>query len=145
MKKIGLTCLLFLWLSNIAMAAESYGDFNFVQLIKTTSAKSFMADIPGSHPLIGRNIEVVLKGIDVPKRTGVCKNERTLALQGEELLGFLLGRSKNITLHNVERGRRFQLVATVWADGKDIRQILMAKKLAVTSVSGKRGGDWCPK
>jgi len=138
--------LLFFALINNAMivhGAELYGDFNFVKYLKTTGPASFLADIPGAHPLIGRRIEVVIKGIEVPSKNASCKKERELAKKGTELLEFLLKQGREISLHKVERGRRFRLVATVLVNGRDIRKLLMAKGTAVINVNHQKNHNWC--
>jgi len=127
----------------IVNGAEVYGDFHFVRYLKTTSAASFLADIPGAHPLIGQKIEIKIKGIEVPSINGTCEKERVSAKKGMELLQFILKRGRDISLHNVERGRRFRLSAVVLVNGKDIREILTAKGLAVRNVNRKKNHNWC--
>ncbi len=133
----------FLLWPGLANSSKSYGDFNHVQFISVNSANSFLVNIPGRHPLIGDKIEVLIKGIEVPSKTGVCEKERVKAGVAEKIVSFLLGRAKNITLKNIERDRRFRLAATVLVDGKDIRRILMKKEVAVKNLTGIRKMDWC--
>jgi endonuclease YncB( thermonuclease family) len=143
MKYLYILLVSLLWLPGVANSAKSYGDFNYVQYVSVTSANSFLVNIPGRHLLIGDKIEVLIKGIEIPKKTGVCEKERHKAEGAEKLISFLLGRAKNITLKNIERDRRFRLSASVLVDGKDIRRILIKKGVAVKNLTGKKGMDWC--
>lgn len=143
MKQVAFILLIFVLSASPVAAGESFGDLHSVQYVSTLSAKSFLANIPGQHPLIGRKIEILIKGIDVPDQKGVCVKERNRADKAVQLIDFMLSRGKKISLKNVERGRRFRLVATVLVDGKDIREVLIKKGFALKATAGKQGIDWC--
>jgi endonuclease YncB( thermonuclease family) len=143
MKKAIPFLLLLMLSGSIVQAAESFGYLHSIQYVNTLTAKSFVVDIPGQHPLIGKKIEIVIKGIEVPDQRGVCRQERERADKAVQLVDFLLSRAKKISLKNVERGRLFRLVATVLVDGKDIRDVLVKTGYAVFDSGGKGAVDWC--
>jgi hypothetical protein len=125
-----------------AASAEKYGNIYNVEYLRNRSAETIVVNIAGVHPLIGREIEVQLRGLELPALAGRCRRETELAGQARDIVQQLLSRARTIVLQDVGRGRSFRIEATVLADDLDIRQVLIARGLA------HRGGNgpppnWC--
>lgn len=84
-----------------------------------------------------------LRGIEVPEVAGRCEKERKLAKQSRDIVDWLMKKAKMITLENVGRDTLFRIVATVLIDGKDVRQVLLAKGLAVRQQDRQQKNNWC--
>ncbi len=126
-----------------AYAAKNYGDMHNAIFVNTIDGKRIVFTIPGVHPLLGDNITVLLRGLETPDMHAGCRRERERASQARDILTWLMKRASKITLKNVDRGRSFQVVATVFADGKDIREVLVKKGLAVWNTGRGHKKDWC--
>lgn len=99
--------------------------------------------IPGVHPLFGEKINVRFAGIDTPEIKGDCQKEKALAMQARNLVRRMLGQARRIDLLDAERGKYFRIVARVLADGKDIGQTLLDRRLAVEYDGGTKVKEWC--
>lgn len=142
-KQIIRIVLLLLVANTSCFAAENYGDFNNVKYVRNYDGDTITFNIPGVHPIIGDNISVRVEGIDTPEKRGKCNKEKILAKKAQKKIEHVLQHAGNITLKNIGRGKYFRIVATVIADGKDIKNILISKGLAVPYDGGKKTKNWC--
>lgn len=102
-------------------------------------------DIPGLHPIIGKSINIRIRGIDTPEIRGKCLKEKTKAKEAKKRVRELLIDAKHILLQQMGRGKYFRIVAIIVADGVNIGKTLTKEKLAVSYFGGKKTAKWCDK
>ena len=100
-------------------------------------------DIPGLHPLIGKNINIRIRGIDTPEIRGKCYKETVKAKKAKKRVRKLLTNAENIILEQMGRGKYFRIVAKIVADGINIGETLIQENLAVPYYGGKKTAKWC--
>jgi len=132
-------CLLHTILSASALAT----DFPNVIYRTCYDGDTCWFDLPGVHPFFGNHIPVRLSGIDTPEKRGKCLKEKVLAIKARKRVRTLLSQAQTIVLKNVQRGKYFQIVARVEADGQDVSDLLIQEGLAVVYDGGAKGKDWC--
>ena len=148
MKKypIGFVCcfvLLCVWGLRPALAEKNYGDIFNAEFVRAVEADVVIFNLSGLHPLIGEQIPVRLRGIDVPQINTGCVKEREAAVKARKIVSWLLTKSRTITLKKVGRDNRFRITAVVLADNRDIREILLQKGLATRKSTRQKRRDWC--
>lgn len=136
-----------LWVFSSASADECRHDnqnFHCVKYIKNYDADTITFDIPNTHPLIGKNVNIRVTGVDTPEVRTKNQCEKEKARTAKKLVKNLLKNAKRIDLKNVSRGKYFRIVADVVIDGKSLSYYLLKNGLGV-SYSGKkkRNVDWC--
>ncbi len=100
--------------------------------------------IPGVHPIIGRDISVRVFGIDTPEMKGKAPCEVARAREAKDLVTRLLQSARNIELRNIQRDKYFRILAEVVADGISVSERLIDAKLAYPYDGGtKRRVNWC--
>ena len=71
-----------------------------------------------------------------------CEKEK--AKKAQKFVENLLKGAKRIDLKNISRGKYFRIVADVIADGVNVKQALIDKKLGVPYDGGKKKNiNWC--
>ena len=85
---------------------------------------------------------VRLRGVDTPEIRGKCDEEKELAKAARDFVRKVIG--KKVTLINVKNGKyAARVVANIrLADGSDLTELLIQKKLGRAYDGGKRQG-WC--
>ena len=126
-----------------ALAEKNYGDIFNAEFVRAVEADVVIFNLAGLHPLVGEQIPVRLRGIDVPRKNAACAKERSAAERGREIVAWLLEKSRTITLKKVGRDNRFRITAVVLADNRDIREVLLQKGLAVRGSARQKQRDWC--
>ena len=124
------------------LSSKTYGNIYNAKYVDNLDGHVIIFDIPGVHPLIGDKVKVCLRGVDLPEIVARCDKERELARQARDIVRWLLHDAKSVVLQDVGRDRLFRLTAIVLADGKDIRQVLINKGLAVP-LNGPQKRNWC--
>ena len=120
--------------------------FRCVKFQKNYDGDTLTVDIPGVHPLLGRNISVRVAGLDTPevKTKDVC--EKGAGRAAKNLVASLVKPAKNIELHNAERDKYFRILADVIVDGKSLKDILLKNQLAYVYDGGTKSKvDWCKR
>lgn len=148
MKKysIGFVCcfvLLFVWGIRSVPAEKNYGDIFNAEFVRAVEANVMIFNLAGLHPLVGEQIPVRLRGIDVPRINAGCAKEREAAVKAREIVSWLLTQSRTITLKKVGRDNRFRITAVVLVDNKDIRDVLLKKGIAEWRSARQKRRDWC--
>ena len=123
--------LLALFLLSILSASALAYDFPNVTYRTCYDGDTCRFDIPGLHPLLGKNIPIRFAGVDTPEMRGKCQQEKDLAIKARNRVQDLLSQAHSIILKDVERGKYFRLVASVEADGQDVSDLLIQEGLAV--------------
>ena len=96
-------------------------------------------------PLFGRSIPVRVRGVDTPEIRGRCPYEKRKAIAARDFVRRHLFTSQSIVLRDVTRGKYFRIVAEIWADGRNVNQVLINVNLAVKYFGGKKIKDWCKR
>lgn len=143
----GLVVLVFWGLSDVAYASNCQHDdtsFRCVKVLRNYDADTLTVDIPGLHPLIGKNISVRVRGIDAPEIKGQNQCEKDAARTAKRLVENLLKNAKRVDLVEVDRDKYFRVLADVQVDGQDLKSILIKNRLAYNYGGGKkRNVNWC--
>lgn len=127
----------------VAGQGETYGDMEGAIYRSNYDGDTIRFDIPGVHPLLGRNIPVRLRGVDTPEIRGHCSRENRLAAEARAMVRKLLERSARITLRRTGRGKYFRILADIEADGVDLKSALLQAGLAVPYDGGRKSWNWC--
>ena len=119
--------------------------FRCVKYARSIDGDTFAVDIPGLHPLIGRNVSIRVAGVNTPeinRAKSICEKEKGRI--AKNLVDNLLKRAKRIDLRNVKRGKFFRIAADVSIDGASLKSYLLKNNLAVTYDGKKKPKtDWC--
>ncbi|USN48928.1 MAG: thermonuclease family protein [Pseudobdellovibrionaceae bacterium] len=118
--------------------------FACVQYVKNYDGDTVTFNIPGVHPLLGKNIAVRVDGIDTAEVKTKSHCEKQAARMARRLVANVLGRAKRIDLKNIKRGKYFRVVADVVYDGQNLKDILVKNRLAYKYDGGRKPAmDWC--
>lgn len=118
--------------------------FRCVKYIKNHDGDTITVDIPGIHPLIGKNIGVRVRGLDTAEVSTKNLCEKRVGKFTKEQVEVLLKKAKRIDLVNVSREKYFRILADVKIDGKSLSEHLLKSGLAYSYDGGKkRPPDWC--
>ncbi len=130
----------------VSACAHDEKNFRCVKYIRNYDGDTITFDIPGVHPLIGKNMAIRVNGLDTPEMRGKDTCEKTKAKEAKYALEQVLKSAKRIDLLNVSKGKYFRIVADVIVDGKSVKDLLMTKGLAYSYDGGKKAKmDWCKK
>lgn len=103
---------------------------------------TFRANIEGWPPIIGERMPIRIKGIDTPELRGKCRQEAEGARLAKQATVTALREAGEIELRDIERDKYFRLLATVWIDGRNLGEELIAGGHAVRW-AGRRHDGWC--
>ena len=95
-------------------------------------------NIPGLHPLIGKNISIRVLGVDTPEIRTKNFCEKKKAVVAKKKVYDMLKKARNIELHNIKRGKYFRIVSDVIVDGKSIGKELIKSRLAYPYYGGSK-------
>jgi endonuclease YncB( thermonuclease family) len=120
--------------------------FRCVQFVKNYDADTITFDIPGVHPLIGKNIGVRVRHVDTPEMRGGLPCEKAVAKAAQKQVETLLKRAKRIDLVNVGKDKYFRILADVIIDGHNLKDYLIKNQLAYAYDGGtKKKLNWCAR
>lgn len=134
---------------NVALSAPNdcqHDDktFRCVKVLRNYDADTITVDVPGIHPLIGKNISVRVRGIDAPEIKGKNQCEKDAARTARRLVENLLKNAIRVDLSDVDRDKYFRVLADVKIDGQDLKAVLIKNRLAYDYGGGKkRDLNWC--
>jgi micrococcal nuclease len=136
-----------LFLVGCATTPKNHGHtdttFSNVQYVDNYDGDTITFNIPGVHPLLGKNAKIRVSGVDTPEIRTKDRCEKALALKAKKIVGNALTNAKRIDLANVERGKYFRIVADVRYDGSDLKQLLQDRKLSRAYEGGtKSKASW---
>jgi len=124
-------------------AEQTYGDVEGVIYRDNYDGDTIRFDIPGVHPLLGKNIPVRVRGVDAPEIRARCPEEKALAQRAKAMVRERLSNATRIILMEVGRDKYFRIVAKVVADGMDVGEMLIDAGLAVPYDGGRKLTGWC--
>lgn len=118
-----------------------------VEYVRNYDGDTITVNIPGLHPLIGKNIGIRVAGIDTPEIKGKTKCESLVALKAKVVVSDIMRNAESITLKNVKRGHYFRIVADVYADQRNVGDHLLRLGYAYKYNGGRKRTDidWCEK
>lgn len=118
--------------------------FRCVEYVKNYDADTITFNIPSVHPLIGKQINVRVLGVDTPEVRTKNKCEKDKGRNAKRLVKSLLKQAKRIDLVNIKRGKYFRVVADVVIDGQSLSTYLLKNGLAYAyNGRTKAKVDWC--
>lgn len=132
----------------VSMADGPYGVPIVSEVRSVYDGDTFRVDVEGWPRIIGNNMPIRLLGADTPEMRSRCdtvekkERERALAAEARDFTATALESASIITLHQIDRGTFFRIVADVRLDGESLSDRLFRAGLAVPFVSGSDSG-WC--
>lgn len=141
-----LTILLLLFTTHADAASKAHHARDYMAkatYISNYDGDTVKVDIPGFPPIIGKSINIRIRGIDTPEIRGKCLKEKSKAKKAKKRVHELLVNAKHILLQQMGRGKYFRIVAVIVADGVNIGKTLTKEKLAVSYFGGKKTAQWC--
>jgi micrococcal nuclease len=129
--------------SNIWASEKSYGDFIGVTFVGNHDGDTITVNIAYVHDILGKNITVMVFGIDTPEIVGRCDKEHLLAVEVKEYVHSILVNS-HVDLLNIKRDKYFRILADVRTkDGDSLAKILLDKGYAIEYDGGTKTKNWC--
>lgn len=118
--------------------------FRCVKYVTNYDGDTITVNISNVHDLIGKKINIRIKGIDTPEISSKNKCEKAMADKAKKAVFNFFKNAKRIDLQNVGRGKYFRIVADVIVDKKSLAKHLTAKGLAYPYDSKKKKKlNWC--
>lgn len=114
----------------LGAAQKEYGELVIDEVVSVIDGDTFKVNIEDIHPLVGDQISIRIKGIDTPERRSSDVHVRELAAKAKQFLESILQNAEHIELHHVKRGKYFRIVADVYADGRNVGEMLIDAGLA---------------
>lgn len=142
--------VLFFLLFHLSLFANCVTDTSFhcVKFIRAYDGDTVKVNIQGVHPLIGKRINIRVKGIDTPEikapKTVEGKCEKKKARIAQKLVNSLMKNAKKIEIKNIERDKYFRILADIYYDNNLLSKTLLKNKLAYEYHGGKKPKiNWC--
>lgn len=131
MKTVWFACVVFLTTAGLGAeptpSAETYGDAAVSAVLGLDETITLYCDIPDFPAIIGKNMPVQIKGLKIASQAQ--DNTQLLAFLNEFFFSKNV-KPRKIVLKNIQRGERFCLLADIEADGQNLGDLLVEKKLA---------------
>ena len=115
-----------------ALFADNYGSIMLDKenVLSVTDGQTFQVDIHQWQSVVGRNIEVRLRGVKTPAIDGECEQERALAVDARNFVHKLLMGAETIGLRDIDRDQNaFRLVADVIIDDIELGSAVFEAEL----------------
>lgn len=109
---------------------ETYGSLDVTKVLRVHDGDTFIADIDGVHPIIGKGVSIRLYGIDAPEITSHNPKIKALAIAARDFLADKLNKANQIRLVHIRRDKYFRILAEVFIDGEEIGPELVYEGLA---------------
>lgn len=106
-------------------AAINYGTVTVSQVISVYDGDTICVNIDEYPAIIGKNIRVRLARIDAPE----MKTKTKKAIKARDFVKSILKSAKEIKLGNIKRDKYFRIGAEIYADGKNLSDLLLKKRL----------------
>ncbi len=144
MKKLIAWILLLVPLSSLS---ANYGSIMLGKenVISVIDGKILRVNIDQWQSIVGQNIEVRLRNIEIPSIIdGKCDEEVSLAIDARNFVQKLLMGADNIILRNIDRDQdAFRLIADVTVDGVDLGSAIFDAKLGRFDGDQRSQESWC--
>lgn len=124
--------------SACASESKSYGNLKVKTLISVYDGDTFKVNLSRFHPIMGEIMSIRIAGIDTPEIRGSKEHIKKLAQKAKARTEAILQGADLIELKNIRRGKYFRIIADVYADGKNLGDLLISEGLAKPYDGGKR-------
>lgn len=114
-----------------------YGDFVIKDLVSVYDGDTFKINIPSVHPLLGKEINVRIWGVDTPEMTGKDSVQKQRAIAARNFLKNKLTQ-KTINLKNTQRDKYFRILADVYVGTENIKESIIKAGLGKPYNGGKK-------
>ncbi|MGE0085578.1 MAG: thermonuclease family protein [Desulfococcaceae bacterium] len=140
MKRIVLlAAVLILALAAMARAESDAVYGNAVcKFLKNCDGDTLTVNIPDWPDIVGKKISIRIFGIDTPELRGTSGRTKELARNAKRLTENLCRNAVKLELRNIRRDKYFRLLAEVYADDKNVADILVKNGLARPYYGGKK-------
>lgn len=138
---VGFVVLLFAGLEWTRPAWSGYG--LTVTAVRVVDGDTLVVNLPCQVAIVCTAIPVRLRGLDTPELRGKCPEERQAALKATEILKLLVLDARTVRLERLGRDKFFRIDADVIADGVNVGEILVKRKLARPYTGEGPRGSWC--
>ena len=142
------TALMLMPLALVAIAGMPYGVPLVSEVRSVYDGDTFRVDVEDWPRIIGDDIPIRLRGADTPELRSRCataeqkEREHALANQARDFTAAALDSASVITLHDIDRGSFFRVIADVRLDGESLSERLLDAGLAVPYQPGNSDA-WC--
>jgi hypothetical protein len=129
----------------VGLFAANYGSIMLEKenVLSVSDGQTFQVDIHQWQSVVGRNIEVRLRGVKTPAIDGECEQESALAIDARNFVHKLLMGAETIVLRDIDRDQSaFRLVADVTVDGIELGTAVLEAELGWPSDNAKEQ-LWC--
>jgi endonuclease YncB( thermonuclease family) len=118
--------------------------FKCVEFVSNTDGDTLRVNIPGVHPLLGKNAAIRLRGVNTPE-IGRSKTacEREAGIRAKLEVKRIMADAEYVELRNYKRGSFFRIVADVIVDGKSLSEHLLKNKYGVIYQKNAPKVEWC--
>jgi len=99
-----------------------------VEVVSVYDGDTFKVNLTGENPIFGESLSIRLRGIDTPEIRGGTEESKARAIEARDFLANMLS-GNVVTIHNLERGKYFRIVADVKAGGIDVVQVMLKRGL----------------
>ena len=99
-----------------------------VEVVSVYDGDTFKVNLTGENPIFGESLSIRLRGIDTPEIRGGTEESKARAIEARDFLSNMLS-GNVVTIHNLERGKYFRIVADVKAGGIDVVQVMLKRGL----------------
>ena len=114
-----------------------------VEVVRIIDGDTLVVNLPCQVSVVCTAMPVRLRGLDTPELRGKCPKERQAGLKAQEVLKLLVLDARSVRLEAVGRDKYYRLLADVVADGVNVGQVLVKKKLARPYTGEGPRGSWC--
>jgi len=118
--------------------------FRCVEYVRNYDADTITVNIPNTHPLLGKEANIRVYGIDTPEIRTKNLCEKKLAKEGKAVVEAMLKKAKTINLVNVKKGKYFRVLADVEIDGVSLSKFLLKNGYGYKYLGKtKKVINWC--
>jgi len=125
-----LSGVIFLATATSIAGDQFYDDVLVSKICRVYDGDTFYADIDSFPSILGKNIGIRIAGIDAPEIRTKNIEEKRLAKEARDIIEYFLTSAERIELKNLRRGKYFRIIADVYADGRNLAQVLLNAGLA---------------
>ena len=118
--------------------------FRCVEYVRNSDGDTVTFNIPNVHPIIGKEINIRVLGIDTPEIRSANTCEKEKAQYVKTLVSNFLKEATRIDLENIKRGKYFRIVADIKIDAQSLTHYLLKNGLGYPyNGETKPDFDWC--
>ena len=116
-----------------------------VKYVSNYDGDTVSFDIPGLHPIIGKDVAVRLRGVDTAEINTKDECEKYMALKAKDYVRDSLKGAKDIKIKKITRGMYFRIIGAIKVDDKDLASQLIKGNLGVPYKGDTKrpDTDWC--